>query len=710
GAGNYIPAKSTITPFTFTIPTTWCDKTYEIVGIVNPKPDPMCCKEIFTERFTVSVKCPIANKAMLEVCDDGTGKGKFLFEDAEATILGSIGGIVEWFRDAVGTMRILSPYISSTTVVYARVKDGNCASPLIPIDLRVTLFTAARSTSEERCGDIDGFATFVLINLENFIRNGNNGVNVKFYEDINKTTPIIPPLRTGSIIIYAATCNGDCESVAVPIKLIVNPLPIAKYIQKIECPEPDGKASFDLTILEPLIKDSIKNNIVTFFSDSTLKDTVFSPFRTDSSSLFAIVSNGKCKNVAKVMLKVGKLQFNQKILKQQCEDFNGNGSFDLNEVAKKIQGGDISILVSFYSDSNLLNSISSPYVINQSTKIFVQFQKGSCKSNVFSIQLELVVKPFAKSFTITRCSNPDENYDINTDSLSLLVNSDPSITVEFYSEINLINKINGIFSSKTDTLYALSKLGDCASNPVEIYLIVTPTPTFNPHVDTSACSLYVLDSIKGINLGTNTFYTYDKQDTFPSGIPGNTITKTGYLYRYSSNMGCNSVDSFYIKIQQPSNAGVDQQKSVCDGSLVDLSKLITNADPGGTFSEAITSPNLNGKFFNTTGLNGKSRIVYYIVPAIFPCLSDSSEIKISVVKQLSAGLDTLINLCSIDSVNLYNLLRNADPGGIFTDQSGKIISSKINGKDFGFGQYNFYYNIGDGISCPKTFSTLTIRF
>ncbi|MEO6189341.1 MAG: hypothetical protein ABIO44_02250, partial [Saprospiraceae bacterium] len=41
GAGNYIPAKSTITPFTFTIPTTWCDKTYEIVGIVNPKPDPM---------------------------------------------------------------------------------------------------------------------------------------------------------------------------------------------------------------------------------------------------------------------------------------------------------------------------------------------------------------------------------------------------------------------------------------------------------------------------------------------------------------------------------------------------------------------------------------------------------------------------------------------------------------------------------------------
>ncbi|MFN8332445.1 MAG: hypothetical protein U0T81_14715 [Saprospiraceae bacterium] len=44
GAGNYVPAKSTITPFTYKIPVNWCDKTYEIVGIVNPKPDPMCCR------------------------------------------------------------------------------------------------------------------------------------------------------------------------------------------------------------------------------------------------------------------------------------------------------------------------------------------------------------------------------------------------------------------------------------------------------------------------------------------------------------------------------------------------------------------------------------------------------------------------------------------------------------------------------------------
>ncbi|MFN8332446.1 MAG: hypothetical protein U0T81_14720 [Saprospiraceae bacterium] len=127
-------------------------------------------QEIFTDRITITVKCPVANKANLEVCDDGSGKGRFILEDAEPTILGGSGGTVEWFKDATGMMKIMSPYVTNTTTVYARIREGNCVSPLVPVELKVTPFTGARSTSDEKCADKDGYATFVLINLENFYR------------------------------------------------------------------------------------------------------------------------------------------------------------------------------------------------------------------------------------------------------------------------------------------------------------------------------------------------------------------------------------------------------------------------------------------------------------------------------------------------------------------------------------------------------------
>ncbi|MBK7466493.1 MAG: hypothetical protein IPJ43_06570, partial [Saprospiraceae bacterium] len=37
GGGGYSPATSIVSDFTYTIPSSWCGKTYELVGILNPK-------------------------------------------------------------------------------------------------------------------------------------------------------------------------------------------------------------------------------------------------------------------------------------------------------------------------------------------------------------------------------------------------------------------------------------------------------------------------------------------------------------------------------------------------------------------------------------------------------------------------------------------------------------------------------------------------
>lgn len=710
GAGNYIPAKSTISPFTYKIPNTWCDKTFEIVGIVNPKPDPMCCKEIFTERLSITVKCPVANKTSLEVCDDGTGKGKFFLEDAEATILGTSSGFIEWFRDITGMIKISSPYTTLPSTVYARIKDGNCVSALVPIELKVTPFSLPKSTSEERCADKDGYATFLLINLENYIKNGNNAVNVKFYEDINKSVPIAPPYRTETITIYATTCKGDCESNPVPIKLIVNPIPIAKDVLRMECPETDGKASFDLIQLIPYIKDSINQNIVTFFRDSSLKDTILSPFRTDSATLYAQVSNMKCSNISKVILKSGKLQFNQQINEYQCKDINGYGSFDFIQLRNTIQSGDTSIHLEVYLDSNLINPIIPPYSTNIDRKIYGHFRKNNCISNIFSIQLHLIDRPKANNLVQIRCGNSDNTYDFDLDSLKLLVNNQAGTSVEFYDDLSLTKPLNGIYTTSADTIFAISKNADCISFPSQIILQVIKKPFFTKMNDTISCNSFVLAPIIGKNLTASASYFTSRM---ASGNPlkkGDIINKSGYIYYYDQITGCSAEDSFYLKIQNPSNAGSDIQSSICDGNKVDLKNFLQNADPNGTFIEQVPSGNLTGSVFNTTGLNGNNYTIYYIVNSLFPCPPDTAQIVLQIVNKVSSGLDSAIDVCSIDSIDLKSLLRNADIGGVFTDQLNQVIPSVIKASNYGFGLYQFFYTVGDNKSCPKSTSTLSIRF
>ncbi len=712
GAGNYTPAKSTITPFTYKIPTTWCDKTFEIVGIVNPKPDPMCCKEIFTERFSISVKCPVANKSKIEECDSGNGRATFNLEDAEMEILGSSGGNVEWFKDMAGTMRIMSPYISTTTVVYARVKDGNCVSPLVPVDLIVTPFTLPRSTSEERCAEFDGQATFPLLNLENFIRNGNNTLLVKFYEDADKGSPIFPPYRTGTTTIYVATCKGDCESPTIPIKLIVNPLPIANDITKTECPEGDGKASFDLRIFIPFIIDSARNTIITFYKDSLLTDSIDSKniYRTDSSIVYTKVSNGKCINKSKLILKVGDLKFTNTLVLQQCPGQMQMTDFDLNILINQIQQGDTSIKVNFFEDSTLLNEIQSPYTTTKSITIYATFNKGNCRSNKFPIQLEVINKPIANPAIIEKCSDDDQqNFTFTLDSLKRLITNDINATVNFYSDINLLNKITGNFTTQGDTIYATSSLGFCSSDAVEIILRVNKSPIFEKAVDTSVCNSFILPIPKGQFITSNFAYYSQKDGQGNRFIVGDTIHKTTTIYRYDSLL-CLATDSFRITIINSPNAGTDRIISVCEGTIVDLTKILTDADPGGSFKDLNNTGNLNGILFDSKGQNNKKINIKYDLPGINPCPGDSSFITINVVKQLSAGLDTVINLCSIDSVDMLSLLRDADPGGSFFDIIDRPTNSVIIASNFGFGQYDFKYVIGDGISCPKRTAIISIRF
>ena len=366
-------------------------------------------------------------------------------------------------------------------------------------------------------------------------------------------------------------------------------------------------------------------------------------------------------------------------------------------------------MVNFFEDSSLFKIASNPLGTNSSTIIYATYKKDSCISSSFPIYLNLIRKPGSNSVFIERCGDTTANYSFSLDSIKNLVNSDTGIIVQFYSDSTLSLQINGDWLSSGDTIYATSSNGSCLSNTSKIILKVNPKPVFNKISNTTICESFIIPAPDGQFITANFIYS-----TLPGGSgkklnAGDTIKNSMTVYRYDS-LQCITSDSFKINIIKKPFAGTDKKVMVCEGAIIDLSTVLDDEELQGTFSDLNNTGQLNGNLFNTKGLINTTVILRYTVSGTLPCPSDQSEIELKIVNKLSAGLDTMISLCSIDSIDLFTLLRNADPGGSFFDIIDRPIPPKLFASNYGFGQYDFKYSIGDGINCPKSIAIISIRF
>ena len=82
------------------------------------------CVSEFVEITLNVVDSPEANPASTDECDDGNGTATFDLTALESTVNGGTTNTVNWFEDDAGTIPISSPYITSTTTIFANVGDG----------------------------------------------------------------------------------------------------------------------------------------------------------------------------------------------------------------------------------------------------------------------------------------------------------------------------------------------------------------------------------------------------------------------------------------------------------------------------------------------------------------------------------------------------------------------------------------------------------
>ncbi|GAB5416599.1 MAG: hypothetical protein Crog2KO_06990 [Crocinitomicaceae bacterium] len=147
---------------------------------------------------------------------------------------------------------------------------------------------------------------------------------------------------------------------------------------------------------------------------------------------------------------------------------------------------------------------------------------------------------------------------------------------------------------------------------------------------------------------------------------------------------------------------------VCLGDTVDLNTQLSNADGGGTWTEAIPTAGFNDPIWASTGL--ASQVYTFEYTVVDGCAVDSIETTVEVYAPSFAGNDGTINACQNEPVNLLTGLVGSvgvDVTGTWYDPSNNALPNENITAENIPGQYNFDYIAGNGV-CPDDTSNVIV--
>ncbi len=163
------------------------------------------------------------------------------------------------------------------------------------------------------------------------------------------------------------------------------------------------------------------------------------------------------------------------------------------------------------------------------------------------------------------------------------------------------------------------------------FTTVPPPPLANP---VNYCQDDIASALTatGTNLlwyddaGLTTLHNGDGSAPVPdTSTPG----MTSYWVTQATENGCESEGTeVVVTVDPPANAGDDNSTTVCDGTMVDLSSLVSVG--GGSFADDDATGALSGSNFDTTGLSPGTYNFTYTVLSGNTCPDDSALIQVTV--------------------------------------------------------------------------------
>jgi len=196
----------------------------------------------------------------------------------------------------------------------------------------------------------------------------------------------------------------------------------------------------------------------------------------------------------------------------------------------------------------------------------------------------------------------------------------------------------------------------------------------------------------------------DLNDVSLSALPPGAYN---FIYIIAEDLCTADTAQTSIDIFPFNSAGIDNISTLCLGTDIDLINLVNSTYLAGTILNPAGIPGLAGSVWTTAGLSPGPYSFQYATTSQNPCPRDTSNLIINLASSLSAGNDLSDFYCEGETLLLDSYLPpNASVGGKFYLNGTEVINGTYPTSNATTLQ--FIYTVGDGLTCPKDSSILTL--
>jgi gliding motility-associated-like protein len=356
-----------------------------------------------------------------------------------------------------------------------------------------------------------------------------------------------------------------------------------------------------------------------------------------------------------------------------CSDpFTGQALFDLTTLNSTVNGGSGNQVL-WYQDDLLFVQIQNPegYFSDGFFPVYAVVSNGQCLSDPVEVQLNVEQTPFAAPAILSECEESNGQAVFDLTEAEDAVGGGFGI-VEWYEDEMLNTQIGDPtnYLSATDIVYAVvidnTTIGMCASEPVEVDLIVLPSPEGMPDTLISCANVNGMgtfnlsEATPNVNTDNGDLLWYeDDMQMNPIGADSTAyMTGNDTVYAFITLNGCVSDPvPVYLNIIEVMPGPADSLSLCDDGNgmaTFNLAQLEPTLIGAGDSIQWFEDNMASMQITDPSAFTSNATTVYYI---IFEdgCASPTSPVELFTLPTPLVQTDTL-TACDIgDGTGIYNL-------------------------------------------------------
>lgn len=450
---------------------------------------------------------PNANDQNVDVWEDSFGTGIASGVNLLAynsVISNSVGASIFWYSDIALTIPVLAPgnvSVSTGTAFYAIIDDGNCQNQAV-LTFNVRNLPEANDLQIQLCEEVMGSGSIVsydLSQLETAINNDPGTVKEWFF-DVGLTLPVPSPMNTtvsDGDIFYVRVSFG-VESNVGQVDFRINTLPSAQNYQVQLCEDVYNTLQVvgeNLTSYEPNITTSVSGTLI-WYSDAAYSTPVLNAQNVlvaDGDIFYARIWDGTCENFAELSFDIVSLPQTTTVNESFCEDsFGSRIAANVNLTDYNLQvSNDPNATIQWFEDDQLIIPVADPLnvtVSNQSSFYVLAINSDACEN---SGRLNFILNPLPEAIDLNLelCEDIAGLGEVRDYDLSNLINqvsTDPSVTVSWYEDIDLLIPVtNPLSYSVLSNSSVFAKVENGCSNIAVVNFLINEKPSFDLGQDTT---------------------------------------------------------------------------------------------------------------------------------------------------------------------------------------------------------------------------------